>query len=83
MYGGDKDGGMESIFEDFCDSHVDSFVAESKDDDDDGTGFSHNAAALHEAYLAEFEKSCEWAIEVEGGSLKAFFTACQVRLPYA
>jgi len=78
MYGGDKHGGLESIFEDFCDSHVDSFVEEGKDDDD-GSGFSHSMHYLHEAYLTEFEKACEWAIEVEGGTLKTFFETCQVR----
>jgi len=28
MYGGDKNGGLESVFEDFCDSHADEFVTE-------------------------------------------------------
>ena len=77
MYGGDPRGGLESILEDFCESHVDSFASEGKSEDD-GQGFTHNMRALHDAYLAEFEKSCEWAIEVEGGDPKAFFTACQV-----
>mmetsp|Transcript_67185 Transcript_67185/g.135396 ORF Transcript_67185/g.135396 Transcript_67185/m.135396 type:complete len:158 (+) Transcript_67185:235-708(+) len=76
MYGGDKNGGLESVFEDFCDSHADEFVTEMKEDGD-GKGFSHSLRSLHEGYLAEFEKSCEWAIEVEGGDPKIFYAQCE------
>jgi len=48
-------------------------------EDGDGKGFSHSLRSLHEGYLAEFEKSCEWAIEVEGGDPKIFYAQCEVK----
>jgi len=54
-------------------------ILSGQKEDDAGTGYSHSLKSLHEGYLAEFEKSCEWAIEVEGGDPKMFFAQCEVR----
>ena len=77
LYGGDAEGGLETIFEDWVDSHCEDVEDEEKEDSSDGTGHSHSLRALWQGYCEEFEKSCNWAIEVEGGDPKAFFAACE------
>ena len=66
MYGGDANGGLEVIFEDWLDSNKGEFMA-GVAADDDGSGHSHALTATHRAFLEHFEKMAEWAIEVEGG----------------
>mmetsp|Transcript_76239 Transcript_76239/g.217841 ORF Transcript_76239/g.217841 Transcript_76239/m.217841 type:complete len:126 (+) Transcript_76239:258-635(+) len=76
MYGGDADGGLEVIFEDWLDANKAEFMA-GVSSDDDGSGHSHALTATHRAYCEHFEKMAEWAIEVEGGDPKVFFAGCE------
>ena len=76
FYGGNPDGGLEVIFQDFVDEHAASFLEEDVDPSD-GTGHSHALVNIHKAYLEKFESSAEWIIDVEGGDAKIFFAACE------
>ena len=79
LYGGDAEGGLEVIFEDFVEANADTFLNAGADAED-GSGYSHELTALHTSYLEQFERACEWAIEVEGSAdeegLKQFYGAC-------
>ena len=77
IYGGDANGGLETILEDWVSSHLEDLSDISEADISDGSGHSHAMRSLWQGYCEEFEKSCDWAIEVEGGDPKIFFAACE------